>query len=68
MTIEEQRKAYDRRQKAWVYLVLGALVGWAALGGATSDSTLWRVVGIAAFCGALASVIYGVTLFQKSRP
>ena len=68
MSIEEQRKAYDRRQRAWVYLVIGALVGWGAIGGVGSDSAIWRVVGIAVFCGALASVIYGLILFQKPRP
>lgn len=68
MSIEKERAAYDRRQRAWVYLVLGALVAWAGAAGFAAESTLWTVIGAIAFCAGLAAVTFGLVLFQKPRP
>lgn len=68
MSIEEQRKAYDRRQRAWVFFVIGALVGWVGLAGFGSEVFVWKAIGLAVFLGGIASVVYGITLFQRPRP
>lgn len=68
MTIEEQRAAHDRRQRAWVFLVLGALIAWGGGAGFNAESTLWQVIGGAIFLAGVAGVTYGLVLFQKRRP
>lgn len=67
-SIEAQREAHDRRQRAWVYLVLGVLVSFFGWGGIKAESSVWNLVGGAVFLGAAASVTYGLILFQKRRP
>lgn len=68
MTIEQQRSAHDRRQRAWVYLVIGALVAWVSATGFTAESVAWNVVGYVGFLAGVASVTFGLILFQKRRP
>lgn len=68
MTIEHQRQEYDRRQRAWVYIVIGLLVAWLSLSGFSAETLVWNVVGYVAFLAGLASVTFGVILFQKRRP
>lgn len=68
MSIEEQRKAYDRRQRAWVFFVIGAIVGYVGISGFTAETLTWQAIGLVAFLGGIASVVYGITLFQRPRP
>lgn len=68
MSIEEQRKAYDRRQRAWVYLVLGFFAtapGWTGIG---SERLMWNVVGFALLLGGIAAMAFGIALFRRPRP
>lgn len=68
MSIEEQRQEFDRRQRAWVFIVIGALVAWVSTTGMGSDALAWNVVGYVGVVGGLAAVTYGLILFQKRRP
>lgn len=68
MTLEEQHAAHDRRQRAWVFLVLGALFAWGGAAGFNAESTVWQVIGGAIFLAGVAAVTYGIVLFQKRRP
>lgn len=67
-TVEQQRATYDRRQRAWVFLVLGALAFWAlGLGGMNLDGPL-VLIGYAGFVGGLGMIAYALTLFRRPRP
>lgn len=68
MTIEQQRQDYDRRQSAWVYVVIGALVALSSTTGMGSETLLWNVVGYVGVIGGAAAVTYGLIRLQKRRP
>lgn len=68
MSIEEQRQEFDRRQRAWVFIVIGLLVAWVSTTGLGSDALHWNVAGYVGVVGGLAAVTYGLILFQKRRP
>lgn len=64
----QHRAAYDRRQRAWVFAVLGLLAAWVGLGVVAQDAAVWKVVGAALVTGGLLAVARGITLFQQPRP
>lgn len=67
--LEQQRKAHDRRQRAWVCLVVGLLVVWApGLGFLGQDATVLKVLGTVFVGLGSALVIAGLVLFQRPRP
>lgn len=68
MSLEQQRREFDRRQRAWVFIVIGLLVAWLSLSGFSAETLVWNVVGYVAFLAGLASTTFGVILFQKRRP
>ena len=68
MSIEERRQEFDRRQRAWVFIVIGLLVAWISTTGMGSAAVAWNVVGYVGVVGGLGAVTYGLILFQKRRP
>lgn len=66
--VEARRAAYDRRQRAWTFLVLGLLLAWLSFIGVQAEATVWQVVGFLGVAAGVAGAIWGVVLFQKPRP
>lgn len=60
---EPQRRAH--RERAWAYLVLGAIAAWLSFAGIGSEAVGWKAVGVAGLLAGLAAVVYGVRLFQR---
>lgn len=67
--LEQRRKAYDRRQRAWVCLVFGVLIVWApGLGLLGQESTGLKLLGTVFVGLGSALVIAALVLFQRPRP
>lgn len=66
--LEERRTAHDRRQRAWTFLVLGALIAWISFAGVGQAAVGWKVVGYIGVVAGVAGVAAGLVLFQKPRP
>lgn len=67
--VKQRRKTYDRRQRAWVCLVIGLLVVWApGFGLLGQDGTALKVLGTVFVGLGSALVVAGLVLFQKPRP
>lgn len=66
--VKTRRAAYDRRQRAWTFLVLGALLAWMSFIGVQADATVWQVVGFVGVAAGVAGVARGLVLFQRPRP
>jgi len=69
MSQQEKPTAVRLRERAWILLVFGVLVGWlVGIGGISADSTALNVLGYAGIIVGVGMVAWAVWLFTNRRP
>lgn len=69
MAQQQKSAAVRLRERAWILLVFGVLVGWlVGFGGIGADSTALNVLGYVGIVTGIGMIAWAVWLFTNRRP